>query len=131
MKTKLIPWIIPEESTIYNPPLNAVIDGCKGKLCAYIKGTKFAIIAEKECWVDSVKVVIEVPDEPRRLTNIELGRLMQKGGFMLKSKSTKMVYFYCPDMSEENFNKPLADFWLISKTDKIEWVEPTTDLLEG
>jgi hypothetical protein len=54
---------------------------------------------------------------------------MQKGGWMLKSVFTESVYFYCQKIEEIYFNKPVNNNWLISKTDCIEWVEPTTDLL--
>lgn len=133
MKTKLVKFEAPKESTIYNPPLElTTVEGCSPiykKLFAFVCDRKMNLIFEEsaQVFVDG-QYFIEVPDEPQRMTCLQVMQLMDKGGWIAKTVNDEIVNNIRVGVSE--LLEIVGSKVKVSRIEKIEWIEPTTDLLE-
>lgn len=129
MKTKLIPFEAPKESVIYNPPLK--VKNCENHkeydLVAYIKNVEFSFVCKQNSFRSIEPFLIEVPDEPQIMTNLQLMQLLNRGGWVcLYSNNYASL---CPVFAEPDLYSSVKGI-KVSRINKIEWIEPTTDLLE-
>ncbi len=127
MKTKLVPFVPPSESTIYDPPLFVFINGDGKYIYAYVKGICYPFVTERGGYSGDANIKIEVEVKPERMTKWQIFQLLNRGGWILKDINGNIGL--TPIVHEGSINEEVHSGVKVSRLDKIEWIEPTTDLL--
>lgn len=131
MKTKLVKFEAPKESTIYNPPLKMVNEETKKEyhLLAYVANCEFPFVCKENAFRKGESFQIEVPEEPQRMTNFQLLQFLNRGGWIMKNIFGGVGA--SPVVEVDKLNNISDKLVKVSRIEEIEWIEPTTDLLEA
>lgn len=129
MKTKWVPWAPPTVNTFFDPPLKIkmMLHENVEDVIAYIPDREFPAVTLNDAYSAQGKFAIEVPDEPKRMTKRQVFQLLSRGGWVLRDINRRVTL--TPFVNEDNIDGVVDAYVKVARIEKMEWIEPTTDLL--